>query len=512
MYSAKQIRQLLLILVGVALGAGSANAQPLQMSFRTIEARVAQADHVVVGTIDKVSRKTTVEPGVTDKMGVSYPEGQFEYTVTLKIGEVLKGDLKGIVDDLSTIEITRHSDKRYEEWSQAQTTMLWFLGPTPKRGARRDWEILPLGQRVPSERPFDSTSMRGGRWRYSMDFSLLKNDEELLARARAYGKTSQKVQRTHSIKIPPGFSPESSGGGDFLIVPVEPTLEERSKRLIVSPQDFAPKGVTLDASGYDLLRLGGVNSLRYFKSDANAVLLRKVFESGDDSLQSIRTKAYEVLLHWDVDVPLTESAQTIVSLDLAGTDVTDQRLKQWAQLKNLTTINLQATKVTDVGLKYLAQLKNLESLDLQYTNVTAAGLKELAGLKKLWFLGLSENQMNDATLRVLREIGLLHQLCHSGTARNERPKSVEEVVYLSLCRSPVSDEGIRELRAFKNLAWLDLRETHVTDAGLKELAGLKNLASLFLNNTQVTEAGVAELQKALPKCDIKRSASSLPAP
>jgi hypothetical protein len=29
---------------------------------------------------------------------------------------------------------------------------------------------------------------------------------------------------------------------------------------------------------------------------------------------------------------------------------------------------------------------------------------------------------------------------------------------------------------------------------------------------QVTEAGVAELQKALPKCEIKRSASSLPAP
>jgi hypothetical protein len=289
MHPAKQIRELILILGAVALAAVSANAQPLQIAFRTIESRVAQADHVAVGTIDSVSRKLSVEPGGKDKTGVIHPDGQFEYTVTLKIGEVLKGDLKEIVDDLSTID-TKYVDKRYEEWSQSQTTMLWFLGPTPKVGARRQWEILPLGKQVPAERLFDSISMRGGRWRYSKDFTLLKNDDDVLACARAYGKTSQKVQLTHSIKVPPVFSPESTGGGDYLIVPVEPTLEERARRLIASPQDFAPKGRILNPWDRDLLRLGGVNSLRYFKSEANAALLQKVFESDGVSHHPIRTK------------------------------------------------------------------------------------------------------------------------------------------------------------------------------------------------------------------------------
>ncbi len=479
MHAAKRIRELTLILGAVALAAVSANAQPLQTTFRTIEARVAQADHVAVGTIDKVSRKVSVEPGGKDKNGDIHPDGQFEYTVTLKVGEFLKGDLKGIVDDLCTIE-TRYIDNRYEEWSQAQTTMLWFLGPAPKAGARRQWEILPLGKPVPAERLFDSNTTRGGRWRYSKDFTLLKNDDEVLACARAYGKTSQKVQLNHSIQIPSVFSPESTGGGNYLIVPVEPTLEERARRLIASPQDFAPKGKILDSRDRDLLRLGGVTSLRYFKSDANAALLQKVLESEGVSQHLIRTKAIEVLLHWGVEARLPESAQEITALDLTDTDVSDKGLKQLAKLKNLTT------------------------LDLQNTKVTTQGLSELAGLKKLTALGLSAGQLTDANLRVLREIGLLHRLPQTGTGPNERPKSAADVGAFSLWHSPVTDEGLRELAGFKNLAWLDLRDTRLTDAGLKELAGLKNLSTLFLQGTQVTDAGVAELQKALPKCDIRR--------
>ena len=80
----------------------------------------------------------------------------------------------------------------------------------------------------------------------------------------------------------------------------------------------------------------------------------------------------------------------------------------------------------------------------------------------------------------------------------------EDVVTLGLCRSPVTDAGVRELARLSNLARLDLRETRVTDVGLKELAGLKRLRSVELQGTQVTESGVAELQKALPKCEIRR--------
>ena len=44
----------------------------------------------------------------------------------------------------------------------------------------------------------------------------------------------------------------------------------------------------------------------------------------------------------------------------------------------------------------------------------------------------------------------------------------------------MTDAGLKELAALKNLTTLDLSETRVTGAGLKELAALKNLTTLNL--------------------------------
>ena len=63
MLSAQQLRMSVLILLSFALAPGSADAQYGVVEFWTIEAKIAQADHVVVGTIAKVSRKTIVAPG-----------------------------------------------------------------------------------------------------------------------------------------------------------------------------------------------------------------------------------------------------------------------------------------------------------------------------------------------------------------------------------------------------------------------------------------------------------------
>ena len=41
----------------------------------------------------------------------------------------------------------------------------------------------------------------------------------------------------------------------------------------------------------------------------------------------------------------------------------------------------------------------------------------------------------------------------------------------------MTDAGLKELRALKNLTSLALNSTKVTDAGLKELATLKNLTT-----------------------------------
>jgi hypothetical protein len=478
MLSARAFRESILIFLSIAIAAQSGNAQPLYHPIWTIEARVGQADRVVIGIIGKVSCKTIIAPGGADQIGVNWPDGKFEYTITLKISEVLKGSLQETVADLRPI-LTVGSDDRYEEWSKAQTSFLWFLGPAPKRGEQGPWDLLPLGKRVPAESTFAG---RRGPPYFSKDLSLLKDDAEMLACARAYCKTTSKVQLTHSIHIPASLAGES-GPWNYLIVPVESTLEQRAKRLIAAPQEFMPKGKRIDPGDLRMLRFGGVDSLRYFKSEPNARLLRSLLDEPPEKFEDkpVCVRAYEILLHWGVEPPLPKSAQEIRSLDLGGTDVTDKALKQVAELRNLTKLNLQDTKVTDKGLK------------------------ELAGLTKLTELALREAQLSDANLRALGAMGLLHCLNQASGGR-KRPKSAEEITSFALCRSPVSDAGLRELAALKNLTWLDVRDTRVTDAGLKELVGLKNLATLLLQGTQVTAGGVAELQKALPKCTIKRGA------
>lgn len=217
-----------------------------------------------------------------------------------------------------------------------------------------------------------------------------------------------------------------------------------------------------------------------------------------------------------------KSADEVIAFDLSSTVATDAGLKELASFKNLTTLSLPA-KVTDAGLKEVAQFKNLTTLHLGYAQVTGAGLRELTQLKNLSSLFVP---FTDSSLRAMREIGLLH-LHRDGAGTNDsRPKSVEDVVALSVRYSKVGDAGLKELAPLKNLTKLnlehtkvtdaglhhlaafpklrslDLRDTQVTDEGLKHLVGLSELRELFVAQSKVTDAGVFALRKALPKCRI----------
>jgi hypothetical protein len=504
------MRQVTLILTAILLAAASADAQPMLVAYWTLEARIATAENVVVGTIAKVTENVIVPPGGRAPSGTVDTSGHSEITVSVKVDEVLKGNLKGTVEDLRP-DRTLGFDKRYDAWRKARSTFLWFLGPAPGAGEKRAWTMLRLGRPVAEEDLF--TEPRGEPWLLSMDFTLLAGEGEILARARAYARQSTKTLPTHAIQIPAAAFPKGGGslGWNDLIVPVEPALEERAKRLIASPQDFVLAGQKLDPAARYQLRFGGVNALRYFKSAESAALLRPLideppedFGAGHVRHYPVATKVFEILLAWGADVPLPKAPGRMTQIDLAGTEI------------------------TDAALKRLAALKNLASLDLSRTKVTDKGLRELAGLEKLTLLQLSDEQLTDANLRALRSIGLLHALAHAAGTDGKRPTSADDVVRLELYRAPLTDAGLKEFADFKNLAGLYLHDTRVTgtglrdvaglarlsalyldrtpltDVGLKHVANLKNLAVLGLRQTQVTDAAVAELRAALPKCKILR--------
>ena len=74
----------------------------------------------------------------------------------------------------------------------------------------------------------------------------------------------------------------------------------------------------------------------------------------------------------------------------------------------------------------------------------------------------------------------------------------EQLVWLNLAGTGVSDAGLKAVAGFKNLQRLHLERTSITDDGLAAIAGLAELRYLNLYGTKVTDKGLAAL-KSLKK-------------
>jgi YHS domain-containing protein len=75
---------------------------------------------------------------------------------------------------------------------------------------------------------------------------------------------------------------------------------------------------------------------------------------------------------------------------------------------------------------------------------------------------------------------------------------------LHLERTAAGDAGVEHLKGLADLQYLNLYGTKVTDAAVASLSCLKKLKSLYLWQTAVTEAGGEALKKALPGCYVNR--------
>jgi len=76
--------------------------------------------------------------------------------------------------------------------------------------------------------------------------------------------------------------------------------------------------------------------------------------------------------------------------------------------------------------------------------------------------------------------------------------AADQILWMDLARTQVTDKGLAALAPMKNLTRLHLENTKITDAGLAHLSGLTNLEYINLYGTQVSDKGIATLAK-LPK-------------
>jgi hypothetical protein len=81
----------------------------------------------------------------------------------------------------------------------------------------------------------------------------------------------------------------------------------------------------------------------------------------------------------------------------------------------------------------------------------------------------------------------------------------DDLQYLQLSGTRVTNVGLAHVRALTGLRVLWLYDTQISDAGLVHLQGLSGLRVLNLRSTLVSRAGVDALQAALPQCEFRRA-------
>jgi hypothetical protein len=146
-------------------------------------------------------------------------------------------------------------------------------------------------------------------------------------------------------------------------------------------------------------------------------------------------------------------------------------------------------KINALGGGAMALAANTNLISVNFSLVGAkiddAALESLKGVaEQLVWLNLANTGVTDAGLKVLAGFKNLRRL--------------------HLEKTGVGDEGLASLKGLAELQYLNLYGTKVTDKGLAIVAGLKKLKNVYLWQTAVTDAGAADLAKALPGLYINR--------
>ena len=125
------------VVTGLAIGAAALIVWPLigplvrPLAKTAIKGGISayrEATRLYDGTaftfVNDFTVKVIVPPGGQSPEGTVWPDGIVEYTITVKVDEVLKGKAP---DNVEFVRRTSAFDTTYDEWFKARTPFLWFV-------------------------------------------------------------------------------------------------------------------------------------------------------------------------------------------------------------------------------------------------------------------------------------------------------------------------------------------------------------------------------------------------
>jgi hypothetical protein len=124
--------------------------------------------------------------------------------------------------------------------------------------------------------------------------------------------------------------------------------------------------------------------------------------------------------------------------------------------------------------------------------------------EEIYFVGLSNTKVTDTDMGHLTGLSQLEDLDLGHTQVTDAGlvnlRGLYKIERLNLNDTRVTDVGLEHLKVLNRLQALWLGGTQITDAGLECLSELNQLQELHISRTKVTDEGVKKLQRRLPRC------------
>lgn len=143
-------------------------------------------------------------------------------------------------------------------------------------------------------------------------------------------------------------------------------------------------------------------------------------------------------------------------------------------------------KLTDLNVIVMPVAKDQNFLDVNFINarnLNDSKMNLLANVsEQVVWLKLGGTKITDKSLGEITKL--------------------KNLTRLNLEHTAISDAGISQLKDLKYLEYINLFDTKITDAGITALSKLKALKKVYCWQTKVSQAGVNALRKALPNVEV----------
>ena len=231
------------------------------------------------------------------------------------------------------------------------------------------------------------------------------------------------------------------------------------------------------------------------------------FKSLDVSRSALTDEGIRLLGHFTELTKMDLSA-----LQMNGTGI--EGLEPLGHLRELVMVSVKIGLST--GWEHLGKLSQVEKLDLSWSNIADADVPFLITMTGLKELNISHTSLSDAALVQLAKLENLEILRMENNANLKgdglkafiQKKQAPGLRCLYASSTPLSREGLSNLKKIGSLEVFDCSTTQLSDQLLFELKGATNLKTLTAGNNNLTNAAglTIKTMRNLENLDLQQNA------